>query len=97
MDGRVSKSFPRPEDISHYSPLVESVYVGRGIVLVLGSDSTCCKFNIDQRRRKGIEASLLYKQSVQRSRRTVSTDREIGLFTNNSFQKVETLLPSSCH
>ena len=85
MDGQVSKSFLRPEDISHYDPLVESVYVGKGIVLVLGSDSTCCKFSIDQRRRKGAEASLLYKQSTQRSERTVPTDRKIGLCTNNNF------------
>ena len=28
---------------------------------------------------------------------TVSTDREVGLCTNNNFQEVETLLPSSCH
>ena len=28
---------------------------------------------------------------------TVSTNREVGIFTSNSFQEVETLLPSSCH
>ena len=97
MDERVSKNFPRPEDISHYGPLTEFINVGRGIVLVLSSDSTCCKFNVNQRRRKGVEANLLHKQSAQRSGRTVSIDREIGLCTNNSFQEVETLLLSSCH
>ena len=97
MNGRVSESFSRPENISHHNPLIESIYVGRGIVLVLSSDSTCCKFNVNQRRRKGVEANLLHKQSAQRSGRTVSIDREIGLCTNNSFQEVETLLLSSCH
>ena len=63
MDERVSKNFPRPEDISHYGPLTEFINVGRGIVLVLGNDSTCYKFSIDQRR-KGAKASLLYKQSA---------------------------------
>jgi len=93
----VSENFSRPEDISHHSLLVESIYVRRWIVLVLSSDSTCCKFSVNQRRRKGVEANLLHKHSTQRSGRTVSIDREIGLCTNNSFQEVETLLPSLCH
>ena len=34
MNGRASESFSRPENISHHNPLIESIYVGRGIVLV---------------------------------------------------------------
>ena len=93
----MSESFSRPEDISHHGPLAESVYVGRGIVLVLSNDSTCYKFSVNQKKRKGAEANLLHKQSAQRSERTLSIDREIDLCTNNSFQEVEILLPSSCH
>ena len=64
MDGRVPKSFSRLEDISHHGSLAESVRVRRGIVPVLGSNSTCCKFSVDQGRRKGAETSILHKQST---------------------------------
>ena len=55
------ESFPRLEDISHHGPFAESVYVKRGIVLVLVSDSTCCKFSVDPGRRKGTETGILHK------------------------------------
>ena len=64
MDGRVPKSFSRIEDISHHSSLAKSVCVGKGIVLVLGSNSTCYKFSVDQGRRRGAETSILHKQSA---------------------------------
>ena len=64
MDGRVPKSFSRLEDISHHGSFAKSVHVGRGIVLVLGSNSTCCKFSVDPGRRKGAKTGILHKQSA---------------------------------
>ena len=49
----MSESFPRPKDVPHYDSFTKFVRAGRGVVFILGSDSTCFKLNIDPGRRKG--------------------------------------------
>ena len=53
MDGRVSKNFPRLDDVPHYSSFAEFVRGVRGVVFILSSDFTCYKFSIKQGRREG--------------------------------------------
>ena len=48
----------------HYSSFAKSIRAGRGVVFILGSNSTCCKLSIDPGRRKGSEAYVLYKSSA---------------------------------
>ena len=52
----MSEKFSRPEDVPHYGSFVEFVRVGRGVVFILDSDSTCCKLSIDPGRMKSSEA-----------------------------------------
>ena len=97
MDGRVSKSLSRLEDLPHYGFFTKSVRAGKGVVFVLGSNSTCRKFNIGEGGREDTEACILYKQSAEGSRRTIPINKEVGFCINNGFQEAEALLPSSCH
>ena len=60
----MSESFLRPKDVPHYGSFAKSVRAGRGVVFILGSDSTCFKLSIDLGRRKGSEACVLYKSSA---------------------------------
>ena len=85
MDGRVSKSLSRLENLPHYNFFTKSVRVGRGVVFVLGSNSTRRKFNIGKGRREEIKACVLYKQSVEGSRRTIPINREVGFCIDNGF------------
>ena len=48
----------------HYSSFAESIRPGRGVVFILGSNSTYYKLSIDPGRRKGSEAYVLYKSSA---------------------------------
>ena len=64
---------------------------------MLSSILACSKFSINQGRREGAEACILYKPSIERSRKTISVDGEIGFCINNSFQEAKALLPSTCN
>ena len=97
MDGRVPKSLLRLEDLPHYGSFTKSVCPGKGVVFVLGSNSTRRKFSIGEGRREETKACVLYKQSVEGSGRTIPINREVGFCIDNGFQEVKALLPSSCH
>ena len=47
--------------------------------------------------RESAEACILYKPSIERSRRMISADGEIVFCINNGFQEVKALLPSTCN
>ena len=64
MDERVSEAFQDLKTYLTMAHFVESIRAGRGVVFILGSDSTCFKLNIDLGRRKGSEACVLYKSST---------------------------------
>ena len=89
------KSLPRLEDIPHYSSTAKSICDGRGVVFIPSSDPSCCEFSIDTGRRKSAKARVLYKQSIEGSRRAISINRKASLRANSSFQEATTLLPSS--
>ena len=97
MDGRVSKSLLRLEDLPYYGSFTKSIYAGKGVIFVLGNNSTRHKFNIGEGRGEETKAYLLYKQSVEGSGRSIPTNREVGFCIDNDFQEAEALLPSSCH
>ena len=97
MNGQVSKSLPRFEDIPHYGSFTESVHVGRGVVFVLSSDLTCHEFSIDKGGRKSVKACVLYKKSAEGSGRTISTNKKTSFHANHGFQEANALLPSSCN
>ena len=97
MDERVSKSILRLEDLPHYGSFTKSIYAGKGVIFVLGNNSTRHKFNIGEGRGEETKAYLLYKQSVEGSGRSIPTKREVGFCIDNDFQEAEALLPSSCH
>ena len=84
MDRRVSESFPRSEDVPHYGSFTKSVRAGR-VVFVLGSHPSCRKFSISERGREGVKSCVLYKQSIEGSRRTISADGEVSFCINNNF------------
>ena len=92
MDERVSKSLSRLEDLPHYGSFTKSICAGRGVVFVLGSNSTCRKFRIGEGRREETKACVLYKQSAEGSGRTIPTNREVGFYIDNGFQEAEALL-----
>ena len=97
MDGRVSKSLLRLEDLPYYGSFTKSIYAGKGVIFVLGNNSTRHKFNIGEGRGEETKAYLLYKQSVEGSGRSIPINREVGFCIDNDFQEAEALLPSSCH
>ena len=97
MDGRVPKSLLRLEDLPHYGSFTKSVCPGKGVVFVLASNSTRRKFGIGEGGREDTKVCVLYKQSAAGSKRTISTNGEIGLRTNHSFKEAEALFPSTCH
>ena len=78
MDGRVSKSLLRLEDLPYYGSFTKSIYAGKGVIFVLGNNSTRHKFNIGEGRGEETKAYLLYKQSVEGSGRSIPTNREVG-------------------
>ena len=96
MDERVPNSLPGLKNVSHCGTIVEFVRDGRRIVSVPGSNSTCGKLGIDKRGRKNITVGILYQQSVERSEGTISTDGKTSFRPHHGFQKVKTLLPSTC-
>ena len=61
----MSKSLPRPEELSRYSSVVESVRDGRGIVFIPGSDPACRELRIDKRGRK-VQKPVYYTSRVLR-------------------------------
>ena len=81
----MSKSLSRLENLPHYSSFTKSVRAGRGVVFVLGSNSTCRKFNIGKEGKEDTKACVLYKQSVEGSGRTISINREVDFCINNNF------------
>ena len=85
MDGQVLKSLSRHEDLPHYGFFTKSVRARRGVVFVLGSNSTCRKFSIGEGGREDTKACILYKQSAERSVRTISINRKVGFCINNGF------------
>ena len=91
------KSLPRLKDVPRYGSVAKSVRDGRGVIFVLSGDPTCHEFSIGKGGRKSVKARVLYKQSTERSRRTISVDRKASFCTNNSFQEAKALLPSSCN
>ena len=54
------KSLSRFEDLPHYGSFTKYVHVGR-VVFVLGSNSTCRKFSIDEGGREDTKTCILYK------------------------------------
>ena len=48
----MSKSLSRLEDLPHYGSFTKSIHAGRGVVFVLGSNSTRRKFSIGKGRRE---------------------------------------------
>ena len=78
MDGRVSKNLSRLKDLPYYGSFTKSIHARGRVVFVLGSNSTRRKFNIGKGRREEIKACVLYKQSVEGSRRTIPINREVG-------------------
>ena len=85
MDGRVPKSLLRLEDLPHYGSFTKSVCPGKGVVFVLGSNSTRRKFGISEGGREDTKVYVLYKQSAAGSERTISTNREVGFCIDNGF------------
>ena len=61
MDGRVPKSLLRLEDLPHYGSFNKSICPGRGVVFVLGSNSTRRKFGIGEGGREDTKVCVLYK------------------------------------
>ena len=84
MDRRMLKSLSRFEDLPHYDSFTKSVHVGR-VVFVLGSNSTCGKFSIDEGGREDTKTCILYKQSAEGSGRMMPINREVGFCINNGF------------
>ena len=60
MDEQLPESLRRPESIPYNYPTVESIRVGRRVISVFGCYPACCKFGVDQRRRKSAETGLLH-------------------------------------
>ena len=74
----MSKTLSRLKDLPHYGSFTKSIFAGRGVVFVLGSNSTCRKFSIGEGRMEETKACVLYKQSAEGSGRTIPTNREVG-------------------
>ena len=64
MDGRLSESLRRPENIPYICPTVKSIRVRRRVISVFGCYPACCKFGVDQRKRKSAETGLLHQLST---------------------------------
>ena len=88
----MSKTLSRLKDLPHYGFFTKSIYAGRGVVFVLGSNSTRRKFTIGEGRREETKACVLYKQSAEGSGRTIPINREVGFHIDNGFQEAEALL-----
>ena len=78
------------------APLLSPSIQGEELYL-LSSVPICGKFSIDQERREGAEACILYKPSAKGSKRMISDDGKVGICINNSFQEAEALLLGPCH
>ena len=79
------KSLSRLEDLPHYDSFTKSIRARRGVVFVLGSNSTRRKFSIGEGRREETKACVLYKQSAEGSGRTISINGKVGFYINNGF------------
>ena len=89
------KGLPRLGDVPRYSSIAKSICDGRGVVLVPSSDPSCCEFGINTGRRKSAKARVIYKQSIEGSKRAIFVNRKASLRANNSFQEAMALLPDS--
>ena len=74
----MSKNLSRLKDLPHYGSFTKSIYAGRGVIFVLGNNSTRHKFSIGEGRGEETKACVLYKQSVEGSGRSIPTNREVG-------------------
>ena len=97
MDGWVSESLPRPQDLPHHSSSAKPVHTRWRIIFVFSGVLAYNELSADWRRRKDTEASLLYKPSVKRGRRTISNDGKASLCLGHGFLEVKTLLSGPCH
>ena len=66
MDKRMSKGFPRPEGLSHYSSIIKSVRARRRTVPILSGVPTHRKFSSNQRGRESTKKLVYYTSRALR-------------------------------